>query len=357
VAESAVDALVEKPLREGKTPGLQYLVVDPSGVVFARAVGSGDIAGGRAMARATTLMAYSMSKTVTAAAVLQLVEQQEVGLDDAIDRHGVAHPYGDGITIRRLLSHTAGIPNPIPLRWVHRVADHPGFDERAALDSVLGRHHRLASAPGARFRYSNLGYWLLGRLIEEVCHVAFTEYVTGNVLRRLAIDPGELGYAIIEPRTHATGYLEKRSLMFLFKSLLLDRALVGTVTGPWLSISAHYVNGPAFGGLVGCAGGFAKFLQDQLAPRSAVLGVEARDLFFAPQVAGGRTVPMTLGWHVGGTGGSSYFYKEGGGGGFHCMMRLYSIARIGTVLMTNATGFNVARQMDLLDRQFLRIVV
>jgi hypothetical protein len=62
---------------------------------------------------------------------------------------------------------------------------------------------------------------------------------------------------------------------------------------------------------------------------------------------------MTLGWHIAALDGTSVFYKEGGGGGFHCMMRLYPSAGIGTVVMTNATGCDVRRLLDTVDASFL----
>lgn len=62
---------------------------------------------------------------------------------------------------------------------------------------------------------------------------------------------------------------------------------------------------------------------------------------------------MTLGWHIGDLDGVRFFYKEGGGGGFHCMMRLYPAAGVGTVVMTNATGFNVRRFLDTTDSSFI----
>ena len=62
---------------------------------------------------------------------------------------------------------------------------------------------------------------------------------------------------------------------------------------------------------------------------------------------------MTLGWHIGSGNGVSFFYKEGGGGGFHSLMRPYPTSGLATVMMTNATGFDVRRLLDAVDPQFL----
>ncbi len=160
-------------------------------------------------------------------------------------------PYGAQVTVRQLISHTSGIPNPIPLRWVHPAGRHNSFDEQTALATALRDHPSLSFEPGTKYGYSNIGYWLLGQVVERVSGETFSTYVTEHILRRLEISPQELGYAVTDPAHHATGYLEKYSMMNLAKGFFVDRALVGAYRGRWLEIRAHYPNGPAFGGLVG----------------------------------------------------------------------------------------------------------
>jgi D-alanyl-D-alanine carboxypeptidase len=344
-----LDALVQR----GKTPGIQYLAVYATGPAFTCQAGWADVRNQRPMTTDTTMMAYSMSKTITAIAVLRLVEAGKVGIDDPASRF-VAHPYGPGITVRRLLAHTSGLPNPIPLRWVHSAARHTSFDETAALAAVLAAHPTPVSAPGARYRYSNIGYWLLGSVVEKASGQPFTAFVTENVLGPLDIAPADLAYTIPDPTRHARGYLEKYSLINLGKRFLVDGDLIGGYEGRWLRIRDHYPNGAAFGGLVGTARGFGKLLQDQLAPRSAVLGDVGRLLLYTQQWGtGGATIPMTLGWHMGDLDGVRFFYKEGGGGGFHDEMRLYPSRGVGTVAMANATGFRVRKCLDVIDRAFV----
>jgi CubicO group peptidase (beta-lactamase class C family) len=337
-----------------KAPGIRYLVVTPAGVMFEHASGWADIRRQVPLDGATTMMAYSMSKTITAVAVLQLVEAGRVALDEPAERYIRSFPYGASVTIRQILCHTSGIPNPLPLRWVHAAERHEDFDEDSALSAVLHDHPRLSFEPGTKYAYSNIGYWLLGKVVERASGVTFTSYVADRILRPLAIDALELSYVVSDTAHHATGYLEKYSLMNLVKSLVIDRALVGDYSGRWLALHSHYVNGPAFGGLVGTAGGFGKFQEDQLRDRSVLLNESARRLLYDQQrTTRGELIPMTLGWHIGTLNGMRYFYKEGGGGGFHSMMRLYPGARVGTVVMANATGLNVERLLDRIDPSFL----
>jgi len=348
---AALGALVRQP----RIPGLQYLVVDRADTVFEYAGGWADLSARRPMTAETTMMAYSMSKTITAAAVLQLVEAQKIALDSPIDQYLDSQSYGHDVTVRQLLLHTSGIPNPTPLRWVHPITRHAAFQEGAALSAVLQQHNRLSFAPGAKFAYSNIGYWLLGSIVERASGEPFTAYVHDHILRPLGIEPQALGYLVVYPANHATGYLEKYSLMNLIQRFVVDRALIGDYEGPWLEIRGHYIDGPAFGGLVGTTRGFGVFLQDQLRPHSRLFDDRTRNLFYEQQhTKQGAAIPMTLGWHIGATGGAGFFFKEGGGGGFHSMMRVYPGDGIGTVVMTNATGFDVRRLLDDMDPRFFR---
>src|SRR3954467_2453014 len=265
-----------------------------------------------------------MGRPIPAAGVLKWGGRGQIALDDPIVRYLSESPYGDSVTIGELLTHTGGVPNPIPLRWVHPAAAHERFDEDAAFQAVLRAHPRLSHRPGTKYAYSNIGYWMLGKMVQCVSGRSFASHVTTQVLEPLGI-ADDLGYTVSDVTRHAAGYLEKYSLVNLLKSWLIDADLIGQYDGRWLRIENHYPNGPAFGGLVGTARGFARFLQDQLRPTSVLFGDATKAAFYAPQrTTSGRLIPMTLGWHVGETGGVPFFFKEGGGGGFRSMMRLYA---------------------------------
>ena len=152
---------------------------------------------------------------------------------------------------------------------------------------------------------------------------------------------------------HAAGYLAKYSWFNLLKHLLIDDGLIGSYAGRWLQIRNHYPNGPAFGGLVGTAAGFGRFLQDQLGEHSRLFGDATRATFCEQQRTTAGPIAMTLGWHIGSVGGVRFLYKEGGGGGFHSMMRLYPERGIGSVVMVNATAFGVRALLDTVDATFL----
>jgi D-alanyl-D-alanine carboxypeptidase len=349
----AIDIL--KPYVARQAPGLQYLILDATGPVFERTDGWADLRNRSAVTPETSFMAYSMTKTITAIAVLQLVEDGSLGLNDPLDAHLPHTPYaGRGITLRQLLTHTSGLPNPLPLRWVHTLENHADFSEDEALERVMKHHARLSCEPGRRYAYSNVGYWLLGKVIERATRKTYPAVVADRILGPLGLTPDDMGFAIANPARHAKGYLRRLSLMNAVKGLLIDREFVGQHEDGWVHIKPHYVNGPAFGGLVTTARGFGRILQDQLQAESRLLGRAMRHVLETEQRnTAGRSIPMTVGWHVGALNGTRYLFKEGGGGGFHGEMRLYPSAGVGSVVLGNGTQLHAGTLLDELDREFL----
>lgn len=339
-------------LRAG-SPGLAYIMANASGTIVERAGGFADISGRVPMTIATTQSAFSMTKTLTAVAALQLAEQGALRLDDEVRKHA-GHPYDPAITIRQLITHTAGLPNPIPLRWVHAADAHGHFDARQALDRVLARHGRQRSRPGTRYLYSNIGYWLLGEVIEAAAKQEYAAFVGRRVFEPLGLGPGDIGFSIIEPRNQAKGYLAAFSLMNVLKRLLLDRQAWGGYEGAWLRIRDVYPDGASFGGAIGSAAAFSAILRDLLKDDPVLLSRASKALLFdQARLSSGRAIAMTLGWHIGEMAGRPYYFKEGGGAGFHCEMRMYPARGLGSVVMVNRTAFHSNKVLSRLDREFV----
>jgi D-alanyl-D-alanine carboxypeptidase len=240
------------------------------------------------------------------------------------------------------------------LRWVHLAEEGSSFSEAEALAAVLRKNPDLAFEPGRKFAYSNIGYWLLGKVVEQVTGESYAAYMRKNILRPLRLSAEEMDFVIPNECRHAHGYLGKYSFMNLVKGFVIDRKFLANYEGHWLRLKSHYLNGPAFGGLVGTARGFSRFLQDQLRSESVLFGPETKRLFVTQQTDGkGRPIPMTPGWHIGQTRHTVCFFKEGGGGGFHSEMRIYPEKGLASVVLANSTGFSSTRFLNRVDRRFL----
>jgi CubicO group peptidase (beta-lactamase class C family) len=348
-----INEIIDGQVKPGG-PGMAYLVANVSGPIFERAAGLADISGRIAMAMTTTMSAFSMTKTLTAIAALQLAKDGALRLDDEARKY-VSHPYDPLITIRHLITHTSGIPNPIPLRWVHAPDAQAGFDGHAALAKVLARHGGQRAKPGDRYLYSNIGYWLLGAVIEAVSRREYAAHMQARVFDPLGLLPRDIGFAIVEPRDRAKGYLAAFSVMNALKRILLDRSVWEGYEGTWLRIRDVYPDGPSFGGAIGSAAAFSVILQDLLKDDPVLLSRASKPLLFdQARLSSGRPIGMTLGWHIGELAGRPYYFKEGGGAGFHCEMRMYPAQGLASVIMTNRTSFNSNRFLSRLDGEFLK---
>lgn len=344
---------LESEIAKGKIPGIQYLVLDSTHVLFEYSGGWADIRNQKPMEPTTTMMAYSMTKTWTAVAILQLVEQGKINLDSSINEYLSNNPYGTGLTIRHLLSQTSGIPNPIPLKWVHLEKEHEHYQEDTELNKILKKYNNLSFDPGKKYAYSNISYWLLGKIIENTTGYTYPDYIRKFIFKPLNISGGEIGFAIPDSEKHAKGYLAKYSLINIFKGFLIEENLVGENEGKWIHIHNHYLNGPAFGGLVTTAFASGKLLQDQLKKSSVLMSSEMKKTLYTQQTNNaGQRIDMTLGWHIGQVDGVIYYYKEGGGGGYHSEMRIYPTQGIGTVIMANKTNFKSRKFLNRMDMNF-----
>lgn len=337
-----------------KTPGIQYVALERGEAIIDYAGGWSDIINSKEMTSSVTMNGYSMTKVITAIAVLQLVEAGKVELSTSVSDFVPESPFGQDVTISQLLSHTGGLPAPTPTRWVHLANEHEGFDEAAALTEVLEESGRLKAYPGEEYRYSNLGYWLLGKLIEKVSGKSYVEYVRQNILKPLQIKPADLDFVIHDFENHATGYLSSLSMINWIKSLLIDEGFWGESENGWVRIHPHYLNGPAFGGLIGNARGFAAILNDLLKEEPILLKSETLRLMLTQQtLSSGKAVPMTNGWHTGILKGVPFAYKEGGGMGYHSELRIYPTLGLATVLMVNKTMLDTKQTLNTIDAELL----
>lgn len=116
----------------------------------------------------------SLTKSFTAAAVMKLVEEGKLQLDDTLETYIPGFPEGDTITIHMLLSHTSGLTSNFP-----RIK---GMTLEKTIEEIMDEP--LQAAPGSDFKYSNSGYMILGSIIEQVTGMKYGDY-----LQELVFDP------------------------------------------------------------------------------------------------------------------------------------------------------------------------
>jgi len=179
-----LDAVVAPLFAPHRSGGVVLVAMDDN-VVFRRAYGMADVELEVAMQPDHVLGTGSITKQFTAAAVLKLVAQGRIALDDDVRTFlPDFNTHGHRITIDQLLSHTSGLPDFI---------DREDFEALSRTDHsvseilALTRDVPLHFEPGQGFRYSNSGYILLGAVIEHVSGRSYAEYLEEQLFRPLGM--------------------------------------------------------------------------------------------------------------------------------------------------------------------------
>lgn len=178
VITSLADELQQEQMA-GTFDGL-VLVAEGNTVLFKSAYGYADRKGSVKNSAAAIFDIGSIAKTFTAAAVLQLVQNQNLQLSDTI---GYFYPTAPdevkSITIMQLLGHASGLDN------FHNDSDFELMDKTQAESRILAMP--LIATPGERIAYSNAGYTLLAAIVETVSEQPFLDYVHDNLLTPLKL--------------------------------------------------------------------------------------------------------------------------------------------------------------------------
>lgn len=178
-----IDAIGREALQRYRIPGLAIGVMRNGEVLITREYGKADPE--TPVSTDSVFIIASVTKNFTAAAILHLIDRGLVSLDDDIGKHVPDFPHRDkGVTIRRLLNHTAGVRNitAIPAYW--RQIAQP--IEPARLIDIF-RDSPLDFKPGSSYSYSNSGYILLGAVIEKASGMSYGDYLRRNFFAPLGM--------------------------------------------------------------------------------------------------------------------------------------------------------------------------
>lgn len=318
-----IDAAARELLREDGTPGLALAIVADGRVIAVKTYGLADLAARTPVGPETRFLAGSISKTFTAAALLQLQEEGAVDLQRPLaDYLPWVRPrsrFGP-ITLHHLLTHTAGLPRDR--------SDLPSSPYTA----LALRDRELAAEPGTHFAYSNLGYQLLSLAVEEVEGRPFAESIRQRILRPLGMTSSAAEVTQGARLTTATGY----------QYLLDDRPPAPgdpLVPASWGEYSAGDAN------IVTTAPDLARFLAGLLAQGGDGTHRLLQPASFARMVQ--RTVPTPelgpeayygYGVILGMRNGNPVLWHSGAVPGFRSMLLGDADERVGVVVLMNGPG-------------------
>jgi CubicO group peptidase (beta-lactamase class C family) len=212
------DRLMISFMKQHQVPGGALAVTKDGRVVYSRGFGYADTGKMQPVAPQALFRIASISKPITAAAILKLVEQGKLKLDDCafqilqlqpfLEEKKRVDPRLRKITIRQLLQHTAGWdrgqsfdPMFQSVKIARTLRVPPPAHAEHVIRYMMGQP--LDFAPGTRYAYSNFGYCVLGRIIEKATGQSYEAYVRQHILQSLGIRDMRIGRTL--PRGRAAG--------------------------------------------------------------------------------------------------------------------------------------------------------
>lgn len=306
-----------------KVRGVSIGVFEKGRIEWARGYGLADVAGNRAVTADTRFQAASISKPVSAAAVLHFVEAGKLDLDRDVNDYLKSWKVpendftkGQKVTLRRILSHSAGLT-------VHGFAGYEAGKTVPTLVQLLNGEApanseaiRVALVPGSAFRYSGGGYTVMQQLLIDVLHEPFPRIMQQTVLSKFGMSSSDFSQPLRDDwrGSAAAGYQTDGAPVAGKYHIYPELAAAGLWTTP--SDLARFAMG----------------IQDAYAGKSrAVISQK-----MAQQMLTGQIDHVGLGVALEGSGQTLRFSHSGGNEGFQCLIVAYAHSGQGAAVMTNS---------------------
>jgi CubicO group peptidase (beta-lactamase class C family) len=303
----AIDDYVRARMQEFNLPGVSIAIVDQGKVVRTSGYGMADPARQVAATPDTVYKIASVSKQFMATAILLLAQEGKLSVDDPVRRHLTSTPAAwEGVTIRHLLTHTSGIVRESPAFRPMEAAP-----DLAIIEGAYGEPVR--SAPGTKWEYCNVGYYVLGQIVSRVSGRPWAAFIKARILDPAGMTETVPTNAVPRSARHAVGYGGKDNK---------------APAEEWVALRP--------------SGAFASTVGD-LAKWDAVLGSERlltaaskREMWTPVRLNDGTTHPYGFGLHVATLpGGRRVAWHSGGLPGFASHYGRYLDDGVTVIVLTN----------------------
>ncbi len=193
-------------LERYRVPGVSLAIIREARPHWIATYGMADAGTQESLTPQAVFQAASVSKSLTAWGVMKLVSEGRIDLDEPVNRYLSRWQLPESrfnnreVTVRRLLSHTGGLPSPVAP---------PNYDPASRLspEALLSQESlKVKYPPGKEFHYSNAGYTVLQLLISEVSGRSFSDYMYGAVLAPLGMQKSTFKWEDVPPEQRATAH-------------------------------------------------------------------------------------------------------------------------------------------------------
>ena len=317
-ASGKIDEYIRTEMQSQQIPGVALAVVKEGKIVFARGYGLANVEHQVPVKPETIFQSGSTGKQFTATAVMMLVEEGKLSLDDKITKYFPDAPEAwSNITVRHLLTHTSGM------------TDYPqDFDMRRDYteDELYQRMKPipLAFQPGEKWSYSNLAYVTLGILIHKVSGKFYGDFLQERVFKPLEMSTARIISEADIVAHRAAGYL-------VVNGQLKNQNWVS----PSLNTTA---DGALYLTVYDMAKWDAALYTEKLLKRSTL-----EQMWTPVKLNSGKTHPYGFGWALGEVGGHRVIEHGGSWQGFKAQINRYVDDKLTVIVFANQARANQAK--------------
>ena len=319
-----VDDFINAQLRRQRIPGLAIAVIKDGKVVKAAGYGVADRTKNVPVTAETVFKIGSISKPILATATMRLVQDDRIDLDKPVRTYLQDAPSSwDGITVRHLLGHSAGLAR-----------DAADFDPLKPQPSsaqlrASAYHQPLRSKPGEKVAYSNMGYAVLAEVMTAVAGRPWIDYVEEQVFKPAGMTATHL-YTRTEAPNRASGYSDNDKLLPAVE---------------WVAV-------PASGSYQSTVLDLAHW--DRALSGDTILTEDTRRQMWTPMVLSDGTISQTgLGWGLGPFAGRRRISHSGGLPGFSSLYWRFPDERLSIVVLINLDDADIGSILAGVAAQYL----
>ncbi|MDP9337796.1 MAG: beta-lactamase family protein [Acidobacteriota bacterium] len=317
-ASQKADAYVTAEIHREKIPGLALAVMRDGKIIKAHGYGLSNVELDVPVKPETIFQTGSVGKQFTASAVMMLVEDGKISLDDKISKYFPESPAAwKDIIVRHLLTHTSGIPdygseeNATTKKMIDLRVDYTE-------DQLVQRFATfpLDFPPGSQWKYSNSGYVILGVLIHRVSGKFYGDFLEERVFKPLHMDSTHIISEENIVQNRSAGYR-------LVNGELKNQEWVA----PKLNTTA---DGALYTNVLDMAKWDAALTQQTLLKKSSY-----EQMYRPVRLTDGKTYPYGFGWSIGASNGHPLIEHSGSWQGFHMNFSRYPADKLSVVVFTN----------------------
>jgi len=347
-----LDGYLKDLVNSGSPPGLSMAIVKNDSLVYSKGFGWADAPRNIKAAPETVYHWWSITKIPTAMAILQLEEQGKLRLDDAVLKYlpffDVKYPSDKSptITIRHLLNHSSGIHDASGLKlvkWIHHDTD-PALDQTALIEHIFPDYATLEFEPGEDTAYTNIGYMLLGAIIEKASGQPYRDYIRQNILEPLEMTQTDFVYTNDMETVEAAGSHPSFTFMAPLLRIMMG-SYIRETSNSSLWLERVYTNQEPPSALIGSTMDASRLVRaylnkgildgNRILSEGSIERMTNNDHVAPANDDGTYFFRRGIGWHIFKEKSGYKLEHTGGGPGFYTMMQIYPSDELGLIMFCN----------------------